>query len=336
MTRSTTTNRVAYVGDGATTAFTINFPYASKSDIQAVLRSAAGVETTWVENTHYTLTSPGISGTLTAITAPTDYTPAAGETLTIRRVVPLTQETDYPEGGAFPASAHEDALDKLTDIVAQLDEIAARSLKYPVSDSSSISSEIPGSASRAGKYLAFGGDGAPMAAAAPAGTTAVSAFGAALILAAAAAAARALLELGSAALKNTGTSGGDVPLLDGANAWSAIQTFSAAARGTPVVLASAAASIALNLALGNDFDHELTENTTLALPTNLAKGQWFSITLKQHAGAAKTLSFNAAYDFVGSTPSVTTTLGGYAVLVGKVMNATGGSEKIAAFLSNIN
>lgn len=36
-----------------------------------------------------------------------------------------------------------------------------------------------------------------------------------------------LLGLGTAAYKNTGTSGNTVPLLDGANTWSAIQTFSA-------------------------------------------------------------------------------------------------------------
>lgn len=36
-----------------------------------------------------------------------------------------------------------------------------------------------------------------------------------------------ILGLGTAAYKNTGTSGNTVPLLDGANTWSAIQTFSA-------------------------------------------------------------------------------------------------------------
>jgi hypothetical protein len=36
-----------------------------------------------------------------------------------------------------------------------------------------------------------------------------------------------IVGLGTAAYKNTGTSGNNVPLLDGANTWSAIQTFSA-------------------------------------------------------------------------------------------------------------
>jgi hypothetical protein len=48
--------------------------------------------------------------------------PASGETLVIVRNVPNTQETDYIENDPFPASSHEDALDKLTMEVQRLDE----------------------------------------------------------------------------------------------------------------------------------------------------------------------------------------------------------------------
>ena len=52
--------------------------------------------------------------------------------------------------------------------------------------------------------------------------------GRAMLTAADAAAQRVLLALGTAALKNTGTSGDVVPLANGANTWSAAQTFAAA------------------------------------------------------------------------------------------------------------
>ena len=115
MTISTTTSRVSYDGDGVTVSFPVTFLFLANSHIVVTLRvDSTGVETTWVENTQYTLTGAGVAagGTLTIDTSPTDYTPATGETLVIRRVVPATQLTDYPEGGAFPASSHETALDK--------------------------------------------------------------------------------------------------------------------------------------------------------------------------------------------------------------------------------
>ena len=107
MTISSSDNKRLYDGDGATIGFDVPFKFLANTHIRAVLRAADGTETVWVEGTHYTLTGAGqdSGGTLTVITTPTDYTPAAGEKLLIKRVVPLTQETDFPEGGVFPAAA---------------------------------------------------------------------------------------------------------------------------------------------------------------------------------------------------------------------------------------
>lgn len=55
----------------------------------------------------------------------------------------------------------------------------------------------------------------------------LSSFGRRLLAAADGATLGLIAGLGTAAYKNTGTSGNTVPLLDGANTWSAIQTFSA-------------------------------------------------------------------------------------------------------------
>jgi hypothetical protein len=149
MTISTTANKVSYAGDGTTLSFAIPFLFLENAHIGVVLRDVAGLETAWALNTQFTLTGAGLAtgGTLDVAVNPTDYTPANGETLVIRRVVPETQETDYPEGGAFPASAHEQALDKLTMLVQQHSEEIARAPSLPVSSSlSDILVPEPGAA----------------------------------------------------------------------------------------------------------------------------------------------------------------------------------------------
>ena len=180
MTLSTTANKVSYAGDGTTVSFAIPFLFLENAHISAVLHDAAGTETTWALNTEFTLTGAGAAagGTLTVVVSPSDYTPAAGETLVIRRVVPETQETDYPEGGAFPASAHEQALDKLTMLVQQHAEEIARALKVPVTDLG-IATTLATVADRANKILSFdnNGDFALVAAADESANTATASVG---------------------------------------------------------------------------------------------------------------------------------------------------------------
>ena len=76
----------------------------------------------------------------------------------------------------------------------------------------------------------------------------ITAFGHSLVDDASAAAARSTLGLGIAATQNTGTSGANVPLLNGANTWSAEQTLSLAAAGaTLLTLADTAVSRSTSL-----------------------------------------------------------------------------------------
>jgi hypothetical protein len=65
-------------------------------------------------------------------------------------------------GGAFPASAHEDALDKLTMLVQQHSEELTRTLASPVSDSTL--GELPLKLDLANKVLGFDANGDPIAA----------------------------------------------------------------------------------------------------------------------------------------------------------------------------
>ena len=175
MTISTEPVPPTYNGDDSTVDFAISWEYFAKSDVRVTLRNAAGVETTWVLDTDYTLTAAGDDdgGTLTATTAP-----ATGETLVIELDTPNTQTASLPLGGSFPSDDVEDAIDRLTQIAAKIEQLFNRSLRVPRTDTESGDElELPIDADRASMFLAFDANGDPIAAA---GTSAdlgpVSAF----------------------------------------------------------------------------------------------------------------------------------------------------------------
>ena len=163
MTISTEPVPVSYNGDDATVAFSVPFKYFAKSDVRVTHRSSAGVETTWALDTDYTLTAAGddAGGTLTATTAP-----ATGAKITIDLDTPNTQTASFPKGGDFPSTAAENALDRLTQIVAKIEQLFNRALRVPITDTQIGSLlQLPIDSSRASQFLAFDADGAPIAAA---------------------------------------------------------------------------------------------------------------------------------------------------------------------------
>jgi hypothetical protein len=88
----------------------------------------------------------------------------------------------------------------------------------------------------------------------------------------------------------------------------AVETFTAGQSGAYATLTSSSNSVAVNLSLGNNFYHALTENTTLAAPSNVVAGQAGVFEFVQNASAAKTLAFNTFWKFAGGAPTITTTL----------------------------
>lgn len=103
---------------------------------------------------------------------------------------------------------------------------------------------------------------------------------------------------------------------------SAPNTWSKAQRGAVTALTSSGGSIAINLADGNNFSHTMTENTTLAAPSNAVAGQTFTIVITNHASSPKTLAYNAFWKFAGgSIPTLTATNGAVDVLTGYVCSA---------------
>ena len=159
MTISSTTTKVSYAGNGSTTVFAYTFKIFAAADLEVIVRSSTGTETTKTLTTHYTVSGAGSDGggSVTFLTAP-----ASGETVVIRRNLALTQGTDYVENDPFPADSHEDALDRLTMISQGIQEELTRSLRIPVTDPTSIDMTLPVKATRATKALGFDSAGDPV------------------------------------------------------------------------------------------------------------------------------------------------------------------------------
>lgn len=82
--------------------------------------------------------------------------------------------------------------------------------------------------------------------------------------------------------------------------------YTAAQYFVPSTVTSTSNSVAINMVTDQYCKHTLTENTTIAAPTNAAEGMVFRIMVTQHASAAKTLNWNGVFD--GSIPTMPTTL----------------------------
>jgi len=150
-----------YAGAGTTGPFTVNFRFLDQTHLRVIRTDGTG-EHVLVLNTDYTVAGTGNpTGSVTlAIALP------IGQTLTIIRNVPKTQEADYVQNDDFPAQSHEDALDKLTMITQQVQEVVDRTVTFPASDSASATAELPVASLRANNLLGFDAIGRPIAIAA--------------------------------------------------------------------------------------------------------------------------------------------------------------------------
>lgn len=155
MSLSFISNKIQYLPNGATTVFPFQPPFVSNAHVQ-VIKTTAGVDATLAETTDYTLTGAGnpAGGTVTCLVAP-----AAGTTLTIKRIVPYTQLATYVANSAFPAASHEQALDLLMMAVQQLNEQLSRCIKFPNGELAGVNTLLGDVATRTNKKLAFDGSG---------------------------------------------------------------------------------------------------------------------------------------------------------------------------------
>lgn len=89
----------------------------------------------------------------------------------------------------------------------------------------------------------------------------------------------------------------------------ATQTFTGGQIGAVTALTSTANSVAIDLAVNNNFSYATVEASTLAAPSNPVAGQSGAIVITQGA-TARTLAYNSFYKFAGGTiPTLTATVG---------------------------
>jgi hypothetical protein len=103
-----------------------------------------------------------------------------------------------------------------------------------------------------------------------------------------------------------------------------VQSFTKAQRGTPVALTDAA-TIAVDLSLGNNFTVTLAGNRTLGAPTNATAGQSGVIVVTQDGTGSRTLAFDTIYKFAGGSsnaPNLTGTASAVDVLAYYVESST--------------
>lgn len=147
MTVSSTPRRAGpYAINGVTTAFPFNFKVFEKSDVGVVLTLVDGSYSFLVQDSDYTISlnadqdnNPG--GTVT-------YT-ASGTTLTMLGTLPAEQDTDITNVGRFLPQVLENALDKQTILIQQLQEVSDRTLQAAPGTSVKLAFPAPS----AGKFI---------------------------------------------------------------------------------------------------------------------------------------------------------------------------------------
>ena len=142
MTISSSTSKNQYTSTGENT-FTYTFKIFDESDIRVLVDGVVKTITT-----DYTVTGTGndAGGTVVFNVATT-----SGAIITLKRNEPLTQEIDYVEGDNFPASAHEEGLDRSAIRDQFLQEQIDRTITLPEDTTSTLAFTNP--AGNGGKFL---------------------------------------------------------------------------------------------------------------------------------------------------------------------------------------
>lgn len=180
MAVSSLVNRNNYTGNGSASVFTYGFRILDQSQLTVTVKDSADLETTLVITTDYTVQSVGSNtGTITLVNAGQAWLSggnlATGYTMSIRRILPLTQATDIRNQGTFYPEVHEDQFDRQIMISQQQQDALDRSVKMPETvDPATFDSTVPASiVGQAGALLQVnsGGNGWTVAASSIVGAT---------------------------------------------------------------------------------------------------------------------------------------------------------------------
>lgn len=143
-----------YSANGTQTTWDFSFPIILTTDMKVILTTAAGVETTLTSNYD-------VDTVLSRVTYPTAVSGlaplASGNTITLKRVEPLTQQLVLQNQAPFNAADVMSSLDKLTMISQQVQEQLDRAPKQRESLSTVLDLILPTAST--GKAVGWASDG---------------------------------------------------------------------------------------------------------------------------------------------------------------------------------
>lgn len=166
MTVATETNRNDYVGNGAADTYGYTFRVLDDDDLLVQVEDTDGDITTLVKATDYTVTGVGVyaGGNVVLVDNDQAWLDAGGDLLTdyrisIRRRMDLLQPTDLRNRGSFYPETHETLFDRLVMYDQQQQDELDRALKFPQTDGTGLTVELPAASVRALKFMAFDASG---------------------------------------------------------------------------------------------------------------------------------------------------------------------------------
>ena len=153
MTVAAQNSFISYTGNGSTAAYSWPFKLFQASDLKVyTVVTATGVSTLQTSGGSGTY-DYNINGALNTVTLNNNLPNTHKIYLT--RVQELSQPTDYIEGDAFPAAAHEDTLDKIVLQIQQQQEQLDRAFKLDQVNTGTTVDIATIVSERSGKVLGF-------------------------------------------------------------------------------------------------------------------------------------------------------------------------------------
>lgn len=281
MTITSQTTKVVALGDGIATVFNYSFLIPDAASVQVIYEDVTGALTTLLP-AQYTITGLGLDAGGT-VTYPLSGSPiAVGTSLTIARNAAIVQLTSLDNQGGFYPQSVEDALDYLTILLQQIDELFTRALVVPITEPSAPLT-IPTIALRKNQFLGFDGSGLPIAGL-PVSSALISAAMQPVTAAATLALARTALGLGTMATETIGAGLQD-------NGAGAVRV-----NYTPVSV-SGAQAVDSTYHLKR---YQATGSITFTLPKASTLWNGFGFWVDSYVGTI-TFAINAADQFKGST-----------------------------------
>lgn len=149
-----------FTGDGVASAFPFSFKVFKATELIVVQTDTSNIDTTLTYGTQFSVTlnadqnaSPG--GTITYKVAGVTTPLPTGYVLNATSDVDNLQPMALTNNGGFFPKVINDSADRLTILVQQLVRAVNSAIKFPLSDGTGLSGDLPNKNARKGKYLGF-------------------------------------------------------------------------------------------------------------------------------------------------------------------------------------